>query len=62
MEPVKKILGRIKYKKNDKRGECVCGHNHTFYVEDLGEWGDEEGYDVILECAYCGCENFRRKY
>lgn len=50
---------KTKYKENDKRGECQCGHNHIQYVGDLGENGDEEGYDLIEECCYCDCESFK---
>jgi hypothetical protein len=48
-----------KYKENDIRGLCKCGHNHIQFVGDLGEDEDEEGYDLISSCCYCDCENFK---
>ena len=50
---------KTKYKENDVRGNCICGHNHICYVEDLGKYYDEEGFDLILECCECDCENFK---
>jgi hypothetical protein len=50
----------MEYRKDDNRGNCVCGHNHIYYVGDLGKDEDEEGYDLIPSCVYCDCENFKR--
>ena len=51
----------MKYKKNDSRGNCVCGHNHIALVGDLGKDNDEMGWDLISACQYCNCENFKRR-
>jgi len=40
------------------KDRCKCGHRHREYVGDLGENGDEEGYDIIMECTICDCERF----
>ena len=62
----------MKYKENDPKGECECGHNHVHFVGDLGPNNDEEGYDLIEECGYysvenneyvdvCDCQKFKKK-
>jgi hypothetical protein len=50
---------KMEYKENDKKGNCKCGHNHIYYVGDLGEDQDEEGYDLISSCCECDCEKFQ---
>jgi len=49
-----------RYTKKPNFGICVCGHDHEVETGTDFEGNESFRWEVLTECCYCDCENFRR--